>query len=209
MEYKTIDFSRVLTFEEIESITDEEYKNILNFCKYHINKSYTVASLIGRERRNNKTGKNFRYFRMQPPTPIGPANGAMVEANRIAQSSHPLIKDLDIKKRELIYTNFTIHDNELFVNYFFKHLEKSDFKDIQDFIDQINMLKYLYENNNQKFILYKTMMKINEKIKPIMNFFTEYFQINDPVIIINKVNEIIVKHHELLDEDVKCIQKII
>lgn len=209
MEYKTIDFSRVLTFEEIENITDEEYKNILNFCKYHINKSYTVASLIGRERRNNKTGKNFRYFRMQPPTPIGPANVAMVEADRIAKTSHPLIKDLDIKKRELIYTNYAIRDNKMFINYILKLLNETQYSSIQDFIDQINLLKHLYENNNQKFILYKTITKINEKIKPIMDFFVEYFQINDPVIIINKVNEIIVKHPELLDEDVKCIQKII
>ena len=209
MEYRTIDFSRVLTFEEIANITDEEYKNILNFCKYHINKNSVTAIQLGSEKRDKKTGKIFVNYRKLPATPISPVNGNMIEAKRITSSSHPLIKDLDAKKRELIYTNFTIHDNKLFIEYFLKVLNNTQFKDLQDFIDQINLLKHLYENNNQKFILYKTITKINEKIKPIMYFFIEYYQINDPIIIINKINEIIIKHPELLDGDIKCIQKII
>ena len=209
MEYKTIDFSRVLTFEEIINVTDEEYNNILNFCKYHISKNSITTIQLGTEKKDKKTGKTFTRYRKLPSTPISPRNGIMVEADRIAKTSHPLIKDLDIKKRELIYTNYAIRDNKMFINYILKLLNETQYSSIQDFIDQINLLKHLYENNNQKFILYKTITKINEKIKPIMDFFVEYFQINDPVIIINKVNEIIVKHPELLDEDVKCIQKII
>ena len=206
MNYERIDFSRILTLDEIKNITDDEYERMKKYCTIYINKMSTTSILIGSEQRSHRTGKIYINYRKQNSVPLAPPIGNVPMARYLSSTSHYLIQDIDKRKRELIYTNYTIHDDELFLKYFVQGLNESEYSDIQNLLDEINQLLFLYYNDNKKFIFMRVASKIDQKIYPIMKNFVNYYQINEPVIIINKLQEIIIKNPELL-EDYKCLIK--
>ena len=47
----------------------------------------------------------------------------------------------------------------------------------------------------------KTAFKLDYHLITILNFLYEYYQVTDPVIIINKITEVYVKQPQLFDSD--------
>lgn len=207
MNYERIDFSRILTLDEIKNISDDEYERIKKYCTIYINKMSTTSILIGSEQRSRRTGKIYINYRTQNSVPLAPPIGNVPRAHYLSSTSHPLIQDIDKRKRELIFTNYTIQSDELFFKYFIRGLNESEYSNTQEFLDEINQLLFLYYNDNKKFIFMRVASKIDQKIYPIMKNFINYYQITEPVIIINKLHEIIIKNPELLENHKNLTKK--
>ena len=142
MNYHNIDYSRLLSHDEISSLSNTDYQTIINYCQYCHN-----------------------------------------------------------KYRELILTNYIFSKNELFIKMLNQALNNTNFTNISQLFEKTQKLVYLYHNDYQKFLFMKTAFKLDYHLITILNFLYEYYQVTDPVIIINKITEVYVKQPQLFDSD--------
>ena len=208
MRYKEIDFSRILTCETIENIDSEAYNKIIKYCNICHNK-HTSSCTYNGKKKTTFDGKVYFYtYEKYRSIPCAPINmNLMADAEHYKNSSYYLICDLDKKYKELILTNYIFQNDELFLKCFNQNLALTKYQSIQEFINEVDTLESLYRTDEKKFNFIKKISRFDINFFPIFKFFIEYYSVDDPVIIINKLNEIVTKKKELLDENKQYIKK--
>lgn len=194
-----LDYSRLLSYDEITNISNAEYQTIITYCSV-CHKKYQAKWNNDGIKVRRKKGNYF--YQTKTNAPGGSYNGnTMDDANYFKNCKHFMIQNIDEKHRELILTNYTAHNTELFIKVLNQGLPKTQFDNIEQIFETIQNLIYLYNNNSKKFLFMKTALKLEDKLIPIFNLFEEYYEITDPVIIINKITEIFAKEPEFLENN--------
>lgn len=200
MRYLNIDYSRLLSYDEIKNLNNNDYQTIINFCKQCHSKY--VNQWNNNNSRHKMADGHYYYCYHRYPVPGGPINGnVMRDANYFKNSRSPMLINIDDKYRELILTNYMARNNELFIKILKQTLSNTVFSNLNLLFEQIQTLVFLYHTNRQKFLFMKTALKIEYNLIPILELFYEYYQITDPVIIINKITEIYAKYPHLLNNN--------
>lgn len=200
MNYHNIDYSRLLSYDEISSLSNTDYQTIINYCQYCHNKYLT--RWVNNHTKTKKADGHYYYSPLLSSAPGGPLNGnTMIDANYFKNSHNIMLENIDNKYRELILTNYIFSKNELFIKMLNQALNNTNFTNISQLFEKTQKLVYLYHNDYQKFLFMKTAFKLDYHLITILNFLYEYYQVTDPVIIINKITEVYVKQPQLFDSD--------
>lgn len=200
MNYNQIDYSRLLSYEEITDLDDSIYQTIINYCQSCHNKYVTKWS--NNHIKEKKADGYYYCYCNRTSITCGPLYGnTMRDANYFKNSRTPIIDSVKDKYRELILTNYIAQNNELFIKILNQALLTTTLKDVNQLFEQIQKLVYLYHHNHQKFLFMKTAFKLDTNLNLILSLFHEYYQITDPVIILNKITEIFAKYPSLIDNN--------
>lgn len=198
MNYNQIDYTRLLSYDEITDLDENIYQIIINYCQGCHSKYVTKwNNMKVKTKRSN--GKCYCYYQ-RTFTTCGPLYGnTMRDANYFKNSQTPILDSVKGKYRELILANYVVQNNELFIKILNETLPQTMLTNINQLFDQTQKLIYLYHNNYQKFLFMKTAFRIDSNLNSILKTFYEYYQITDPVIILNKITEIFAKYPALIE----------
>lgn len=205
MEIKRLDFERILTIEEIEQITGEQYNNINAFCTMTFDKLNNFPNYYGIKYGYTKHSAERNAIAPNPLTSF--RKDVMAEAKHYKNSGDFLLIGVEEKSRELILTNLLIRNDDWFIHFLNQSIEESSYADIQDLIDEINKLQKIYTENKKKYNIIYNILKPETKMLPILKVFYEYYRIDDVNIIINKINETKVKNPTLFEESKTIVKK--
>ncbi len=205
MEFKRLYFERILTIEEIEQITDEEYNNINAFCTKIFCKQNDFPNFYGMQYRYNKHSAERNILAPDPRMSF--RKDIMEEALHYKNSKDFLLNSVQEKNRELILTNLLIRNDDWFIHFLNQSIAESSYASIQDLIDEINKLQKIYIENKKKYNIIYNILKPETKMLPILKVFYEYYRIDDVNIIINKINETLVKNPTLFEEPKITVKK--
>lgn len=198
MNYSQIDYTRLLSYDEITDLDDSIYQVIINYCQSCHNKYVTKWN--NSHIKTKKSDGHYYCYYQRTFTTCGPLYGnTMRDANYFKNSQTPILDSVNDKYRELILTNYIAQNNELFIKILNEALLITTLNDINQLFEQIQKLVYLYHHNHQKFLFMKTAFRIDSNLNSILNTFYEYYQITDPVIILNKITEIFAKYPDLIE----------
>ena len=205
MEIKRLDFERILTIEEIEQITDEQYNNINNFCTKIFCKQNDFPNFYGIKYRYNKHSAERNVLAPDPLASF--RKDIMGEAIHYKNSKHPTLNNIKEKNRELILTNLLIRNDDWFIHFLNQSIEDSQYDSIQDLIEEINKLQKIYIENKKKYNIIYNILKPETKMLPLLKTFYQYYRIDDINVIINKINETLVKNPTLFEESKIIVKK--